>query len=304
MKTVFGVSLGSSRRDHEVVVSFLGEPVRLIRRGTDGDLAAAVRLVEEHDGRVDAIGLGGLDVFLVVAGRRYVIQDALRLVEAARQTPVVDGSGIKNTLERDVVFQLADDGLLRKGTKVLMVSALDRFGMAEALVEVGCDVIFGDLIFTAGIPYPIPTLQELAEVASRVLPEMVKMPLSMLYPTGRAQEEIRRDEKYAQYYRTAEVIAGDWHLIHKYLPERLDNKIILTNTTTSDDVRLLQEIGVRCLITTTPVLSGRSFGTNILEALVVAVSGCRPEELADDGYRAWLRRLDLRPAVRWLAEEG
>ncbi|MHB1611436.1 MAG: hypothetical protein ACYCT0_07080, partial [Sulfobacillus sp.] len=50
-------------------------------------------------------------------------------------------------------------------------------------------------------------------------------------------------------------------------------KIILTNTTTQEDRESLKNRGVRLVVTTTPVLSGRSFGTNVIEAALVAVSG-------------------------------
>lgn len=66
MKRVVSVSLGSARRDHRVQVELLGEPFEIARRGTDGDFDRAVGLLKELDGKVDAIGLGGIDVFLFV----------------------------------------------------------------------------------------------------------------------------------------------------------------------------------------------------------------------------------------------
>jgi len=41
----------------------------------------------------------------------------------------------------------------------------------------------------------------------------------------------------------------------------------LTNTTTSENVEELKKRGVSLLITTTPVIEGRSFGTNVLEGV-------------------------------------
>ena len=70
------------------------------------------------------------------------------MLEAAKITPIVDGSGLKNTLEREAVaFMQRDLGIDLRGKRVLMVSALDRFGMAQALVDAGADVLFGDFIF-------------------------------------------------------------------------------------------------------------------------------------------------------------
>lgn len=300
MKRVFGVSLGSSSRDHVAEVDMLGERISLERRGTDGDLGRAESLIREIDGSVDAIGLGGIDVYVYARGERYTIRDGLRLMQAAQRTPAVDGSGIKDTLERDTVSHLARAGLIGAGSPVLMVSAVDRFGMAEALVELGCDVVFGDLIFSAGIPYPITTLDELADIARRILPEMAKMPFTMLYPTGSQQVDPHARGKFREYYDSAEMIAGDWHYIRKYLPERVDGKLILTNTTTARDVEDLRQRGASRLVTTTPVMNGRSFGTNLIEAMIVALDGRRPEEIGHAGYAGWLRRLALEPSIQML----
>ncbi len=298
MKHVLGVSLGSSQRDHTVQVSMLGEEIELSRRGTDGDLNRAEQLIREHDGQVDAIGLGGIDVYFFARGERYVVRDGLRLMEAARVTPAVDGSGIKDTLERDAVqYLLHKTELLKPTTRVLMVSAVDRFGMAEAIVEIGCPIVFGDLIFSAGMPYPITTLDELADIARRILPEMAKMPFTMLYPTGKEQEKGGASERFHEYYDAADVIAGDWHFIRKYLPPRIDGKWILTNTTTAKDIAELRERGATHVVTTTPEMAGRSFGTNVIEAMIVALAGKRPEELGHAGYAEWLRRLHLEPRI-------
>jgi hypothetical protein len=50
-------------------------------------------------------------------------------------------------------------------------------------------------------------------------------------------------------------------------------KIIATNTTTAADVELFREAGIKYLVTSTPVLEGRSFGTNMMEAALIAASG-------------------------------
>jgi hypothetical protein len=298
------VSLGSSRRDHEVRTEVLGVPFEIKRVGTDGDLERAVALLQELDGRVDAIGLGGIDVFLYVDEHRYVVRDGERLLTAVRRTPVVDGSGLKNTLEREVVHYLAaHTDLLPPGTKVLMVSAADRFGMARALSEVGCDLIFGDLIFAAGIPHAIRSVEELRRLAHRLLPELVKLPFHLLYPTGKKQEEIDSEKaaKFEPYYREARVIAGDFHLIRRYLPERLDGQVILTNTTTPEDVALLRARGAGHLVTTTPVFGGRTFGTNVLEAVFVALLSKPLHEVTPTDYLTLLHRLQFKPHILPLA---
>ena len=275
MKNVVSVSLGSSSRDHRARVNFMGEEFDISRVGTDGKLDAAIAKVRELDGKVDAIGLGGIDVYLYAGRHRYALRDGLRLLEAATITPIVDGSGLKNTLEREAVrFMQNELAIELRGKRVLMVSALDRFGMAQALVDAGADVLFGDFIFALDKDMPVRNLHEFEQLAEKYLPDACKLPFQFFYPTGKKQEK-PPEPKYPQYYADAEIIAGDFHFMRQFMPERLDGKIVLTNTVTQRDIDELSARGVKTLITTTPDLAGRSFGTNVLEAALLALLGKR-----------------------------
>jgi len=287
MKRVVSVSLGSSRRDLCETLTLLGREVVLERRGTDGDLERAASLIRELDGHVDAIGLGGLDLYFYIGKRRYTLRQAARLAAQAESTPVVCGAGLKESLERRVVAEL-DRRMGLKGRRVLMVSAVDRFGMAQALEGAGAAVRYGDPAFILGVPYLLKNLTLVHGLSYALLPFFTQLPISWLYPTGAAQEqEARPGDFYRRAYASAEVIAGDWHLIRRYLPEQLNGKVILTNTTTPANVALLRERGADLLVTTTPRLNGRSVATNVLEAAFVAVTGGKllsPAELS--GYVA------------------
>ena len=271
VKHVVSVSLGSSKRDFCETLTLLGQEVRLERCGTDGSLNGAAALIRELDGQVDALGLGGLNLYVQVGNRRYRLRDAARLEAQAKQTPVLDGGGLKATLEKRVVEELnAKTSLTNK--RIFMVSAVDRFGMAEALSETGAEMRYGDLVTLLGVPLPLRSLATLRGLAGVVLPVARHAPIRWLYPVGEAQE--RGDGgPFTRFYAWADLIAGDWHLIRRYLPERLDGKIVLTNTVTPANTELLHERGADLLVTTTPQLNGRSVATNVLEAAFVAVTG-------------------------------
>ena len=297
VKKVVSVSLGSSTRDHKTTIDFLGEPFIIERIGMDGSLDRAIAKVKELDGNVDAIGLGGIDVYLYAGSDRYALRDGLRLMAAATKTPVVDGSGLKNTLEREAVGYLQRDlGIDVRGVKVLMVSALDRFGMAQALVEAGADVLFGDFIFALDLDKPVRGLDEFERLARRYLPDACKLPFQFFYPTGKKQERPPQP-KYPQYYEEASIIAGDFHFMRAFMPDRLDGKLILTNTVTARDIDDLRARGVARLVTSTPDFGGRSFGTNVVEAAMIALLGKRWADVTDEDYRGLLQRLDLKPRV-------
>ena len=296
MKRIVSVSLGSSQRDHRVEVEFLGEQVVIERIGMDGDLQKVIALIKELDGKATAFGMGGIDLYLFAGRKRYQIKDALRIAEAAKESPIVDGSGLKNTLERRVVQFLSDQlGIDLKGKKVLMVSGVDRFGMAEAFAAAGSQLVFGDLIFALGIQLPITSLRGLRLMAAMLLPLLTRLPFKVLYPTGSKQEKVT--PKYDRYYHQAEIIAGDFLYIKKYMPLNLKGKIIVTNTVTSADLVELERRGVALLVTSTPEFAGRSFGTNVMEALLVSFSGKKPAELSEADYLDLLEKLDFQPRV-------
>ena len=270
MKRVVSVSLGASKRDHVFETDFMGEHFRIERIGTDGDWDKAINLIREMDGKVDAFGMGGIDLYVHLAGKPYIIKDAKKLIAEARKTPMVDGSGLKNTLERKCILDIQKEGILDlRGKNVLMVCGVDRFGMAEAFEEVGARLTLGDFIYTVGIPIPLHSLKTL-KIAGRIAaPIIVNMPFDKLYPTGNQQDVII--PKHSKYYYAADILAGDFNYIRRYLPDKLQGQIIITNTTTSDDMKMLKERGISKVITTTPDMGGRSFGTNVIEALMVAI---------------------------------
>jgi hypothetical protein len=296
MRRIVSVSLGSSKRDHRVSLYILGEEVIIERIGTDGDIKKAIEKVKELDGKVSAIGLGGIDLYFIVGNRRYVVRDALKIAKAVQKTPVVDGSMVKDTLERQTVKKL--DSILPggiKGKNVLLPSAVDRFGMAEAFYNLGANIVIGDFMFALGIPIPIHSIRVLKFLAYVLLPILTKLPFYMLYPVGEKQEE--NTPKFTRYFLWADIMAGDFIYIKKYMPERLDGKIILTNTVTPKDKELLRERGVKYLVTTTPELEGRSFGTNVLEGFLVAMQDKRlPQENDED----FLERIGFKPRVEEL----
>ncbi|MBT9176631.1 MAG: hypothetical protein DDT20_00951 [Firmicutes bacterium] len=300
MKRVVSVSLGSSKRNHAVEAELLGERCVIERIGTDGNLQRAIELVKQLDGKVDAFGMGGIDLYVQAGGRRYMLREAKQIARAARITPIVDGTGLKDTLERKAITFLEDTyGLQLGGRNVLMMCAADRFGMAETFALRGAKLTLGDLIFTVGLPIPLHSLRALGLVARVLAPVLTQLPFAYLYPTGAAQETtVSRGQ---QFFAANEIIAGDFHFIRRFMPQSLKGKIIVTNTVTTDDVTLLSERGVKLLVTTTPEFNGRSFGTNVLEALLVALSGSPHTALSARGYEELLNKLDFKPRIKELA---
>jgi hypothetical protein len=276
----------------------LGQKITLERLGTDGNLERARQLYCELDGKVDALGVGGIDLTLRVKGRHYPLRQALKLVADVHHTPVLDGGGLKHTLERQVMQYVEDEmGDQIRPKRGLVTTAVDRYGMALSFSQAGYEMIYGDLMFSLGLPIPLRSIRAVEVMARLLLPVLGFMPINLLYPTGERQDTIR--PRWGRYYDWPSVIAGDFLYIRRYMPAQLEGKVIVTNTTTPSDVDLLRKRGVSYLVTTTPRLEGRSFGTNVMEAALVALSG-EGRELSTQELEAMLTELDLKPTIQRL----
>ena len=121
----------------------------------------------------------------------------------------------------------------------------------------------------------------------------------MIYPTGERQTK-QGSAKYHRWFEWADWVTGDFHYIRRFRPESMAGKSILTNTTTEEDERDLQRDGLSCLVTSTPVLDGRSFGTNLMEAMIVSLKGAGEGDLSVEFFEDCLDELNLEPAIRRL----
>ncbi|MEA3340011.1 MAG: quinate 5-dehydrogenase [Chloroflexota bacterium] len=299
MKRAVSVSLGSSSRDKKVIVKLKGEEISVERIGTDGDVPRAKQLYAELDGQVDAFGMGGADMYLRLDEREYPLYAALKLIEDVHQTPVVDGRGLKHTLERRL-WELAQPEL--GGTPhfrcAFVPVAVDRLGLAQAVSEVSDEVIFGDLMVALGLPIPVRGIKNFRRVARLMLPIVSHFPMSMIfYGSGGAEHK----PKYQRYWAQSDLIAGDFLFMRKYMPHDITGKTIITNTTTAENVELVRERGARMLITTTPRFEGRTFGANMMEALLTAYAG-QGRPLSDAELNGLIDELDFRPSVQRLNE--
>jgi hypothetical protein len=298
MKRAVSVSLGSSKRDKAVEVELFGEQISIERIGSDGDMEKAAQLFKELDGKVDAFGVGGADLGVMCDQKWYPLYSVQPMIRFIKETPVVDGTGLKNTLEYNAApFIESHIGDYVQEKKAFLTLGADRWGLTMSFVNAGYECIFGDLMFGLGLPFPVRSLSTLKTLAAIMMPIAGRLPFDWIYPTGEKQEV--RDPKWEQYYQWASVITGDCHYIKRHMPERLDGKVITTNTTTPDDVELFRSAGVKYLVTVTPVLEGRSFGANMMEAALIAVSG-KGRVLTNEELQELLDKLGFEPQLQEL----
>lgn len=294
MKHAVSISLGSSKRDKSVKINFKGEEILVERIGTDGDINRAHKMYLDLDGKVDAFGVGGVDLYLRLDEREYPLRAALKLVEGVKSTPLVDGRGLKHTLERRV-FELAKKDLAGSlhFEQAFVPVAIDRIGLAQAVAEVSDRIVLGDLMVALGVPFPIYGIPAFKRVARIMLPMVSRFPMSMIFYGSDGAEQ---KPKYTKFFEGSDLLAGDFLFMRKYMPLDISGKTVITNTTTDENIELLRQRGAKMVITTTPRYEGRSFGTNMLEAALTAYSG-KGRPLSDAELNMLIDELELKPTV-------
>jgi hypothetical protein len=298
MKRAVSISIGSSRRDKTVEVELLSEKISIERIGTDGSMERAAQLFRELDGKVDAFGVGGTDLGLTVGSKWYPLYSVQPMVRFVKKTPLVDGNGLRHTLEIQIAqFVEANIGDYIQEKKVLVTAGVDRWDMAVSFTGAGYQCVFGDLMFALGIPLALRSIPMVKFLAAIMLPVVGRLPFEWFYPTGEKQE--KRVPKWERYYRWATIIAGDCHYVKSHLPYQMDGKVVVTNTTTPEDVELFRQAGIKYLVTSTPALDGRAFGTNMMEAALIAASG-KGRKLTHTELSQMLEQLDWQPQLQRL----
>jgi hypothetical protein len=304
VKKILSISVGSSSRDHTTRHTFLGQECEISRQGTDGDFNKAIQRYADLDGKVDAFGVGGLEFYLRIDQKRWYFRDVSRIRRVVKTSKIGDGNGVKGILERRA-FQALEKHLNEKENKTLkgmpslITTAVERFGMAEAMMDAGLDLTFGDFMFALGLPIAVRKVSTVRLIGHVLLPIITQMPFAWFYALGSEQDK-QPQPKWDKYYKQAAVLGGDFIQIRQYMPDDLTGKIVVTNTTTSKNVEELRKRNLHILVTVTPRLEGRSFGTNVMEATLLALMDKPQSEVVEKDFRDLIERIPLEPNIEVL----
>jgi predicted amino acid dehydrogenase len=298
MRKVVSISLGSSERDYEFSAEFFGRAFHVRRIGCDGDVDLARRMVREHDGQVDAIGLAGMAVEFRVGRRVYRHRPTLRVARAARYTPVVGGRGLRRVVDRWAVADLAErEKELFHRRNVLFMSGIANWDLVEGLREHTDSLTFGDPILHFGAPTPLRGVQALEGYARVAMPLLTRRPYVSFFPRGPAGENLQI-RMLRPWVQRADIVVGDLSLIRHYCPSDMRNKVVLTDSIDDEALADLRQRGVRVVCSTMPSIGGaRSIGLGVLQAIMVANLDKRPATITADDYMDLVRELNLRPRL-------
>ena len=304
MKKILVIHLGGGEEVSRG--NYLGQEIEVRRAGCGGDPARAIQLIQECDGQVDAIGLEGLPAELHLGPARRPHEIGTLLPSAAKQTPVVDGSGIQAGLERwgVILADRAQPGIFSQ-KHILMVPGLNHEGLTQALRRHSPHIRFGDPVVYFGLPdFPgIGSQKMLVQVAGPTLDQLKDAPFRRINP----QPGTPRTPRSVEPFHWADVLAGDIGAIRRYAPAKLSHKTVVVPNAGEEDLEDLKQRGVSIAVVLIPNLEEdgqrRSWGSATVEAILASLRSDRELPLSEDTYLDLIANLEWKPDIRYLQPE-
>ena len=295
MKTVIGISLGASAQDFEFNTTLLGQPMRVLRLGTDGSLAKASKLIKHWDKRATTIGLGVLKDSYKAGSHRFIEKDSAKLKAVAIKAPVTIGGRLGDILQEWALRHAQVElGNFFNNKRVLFFSGLKNYKLAMSMAEYTDNLRFADPINQLGVPKLLTSLQALQLYASGA--HYVKdWSLPAALSSGPVKEWTRFLLRKAM--QKSSVIVAPVYELDEFGLEELAGKTIITSTVSDERMSLLRDKGVHMVIDGAPVMHGHTLGPDLLDAMISAATDKPPAEILEDDYLEIINSLALTPRI-------
>ena len=284
-------------------VRLLGQEIEVLRVGCGGDPEIARQLIGDYDGRVSAIALEGLPARLELGDQVRLHNEGGKLPDTARQTPVVDGRGIRAGLERwgVILADRAEPGIFSQ-KRLLMTPGLNHKGLAQALSRHSSAIRYSDPVLYFALPHFPGVGSELTldQAAGPTLDQLKEAPFRRITPQPGNPGTSRNPDPFLW----ADVIAGDIGAIRRYAPQTLKRKTIVVEWATAEDLEDLSRRGAAIAVTIMPSLQEKGglgrWSAATIEAALVALRSDPQAPLTEDTYLDLLANIEWSPAIRYL----
>lgn len=297
VKTVVGISLGSSAQDFEFSTSFLGVRLHVRRLGTNGSLAKATRLLKYWDKRADAIGLGVLKDGYKAGAYKFIDADSVKLKAVALKAPVTLGGSLGDILQEWAVRHAQVElGSYFNNARTLLFSGLKNYKLAMSMAEYTDNLAFADPLTQLGVPKLLTSLDALQLYASGA--HYVRdWQLPRALSSGPVKEWTRFLMRKAM--QKATVVVAPVYELDEFGLEELAGKTLITSTVSEDRMADLATKGVHMVIDGAPVMHGHTIGPDLFDAMICAATGKHPDELLEDDYLEIIIGLALAPRISY-----
>jgi predicted amino acid dehydrogenase len=295
MKHVVSISLGSSDQDFDFTTDFLGVRMHVRRLGTNGSTAAAVKLIKLWDKNAAAIGIGVLKDNYRVGSRRFIAKESARLLAAAQHAPITTGGRLGDIFQEWAVRHAQTQlGSYFNNARVLFFSGLTDYKLALSMAEYTTNLQFADPLLQLGVPKLLGSLDAL-NLYSTGAHYVKDWSLPSAMATGPIKEWTRFVLRKAM--EKATVVVAPVHELDDFGLQELAGKVVITSTVNDARMARLRDKGVATVIDGSPCMHGHVLGANLLDAMVLAATGKKPQDIMDDDYLEIITGLQSEPRI-------
>lgn len=296
MKKIISVSLGPSSQDYEFNTTFLDEEFTVQRIGTDGDETAAWEQLQRLQSKCDVMGVGMVSDNYAVGDYRFEHPETKRLTHVVTRVPVTTGERIRRILQCSAVRHVQKTlGHYFNNNKVLFLSGMENYEMAQAMSEYTRNIKFADPIIETGVPKTLNSISALEMYA------MGKHNLNRLNPVRKLTPDVPKISKLVKSQvqaamKDAHVIVGTCAEILKYgNKDCLEGKTLITSTVLDNFLEEFKKAEVNLLVDVTPEIVEQPIGVNVLEAMILGALDISDEELSTADLHEIVKELEIKP---------
>jgi predicted amino acid dehydrogenase len=264
------VSLTGSERDYNKDVTFLQHDFRIMRMGTNGDVAAAEALVRKWAHEAAAIAVTGIREARAAGLYDGELEAIERVKRATTAVPVTDGHALRDVLQEWAIRHVQTEmpGFFNNARTVVL-GGVNHDRTTRILREFTQNLEFADPLLRLDLPAKldsIPVLGLAADVGLwpiRRLPGQVKSRLNA--PGQRISNAMARKAA-----RNCDVVVATYDELTGFGLEDLAGKTVVTSAISDDRLAELASRGVDMVLDATPQPFHVTVVAAVLEAMMLA----------------------------------
>ena len=296
-KTIISISLGPIAGDYDFTTEFLGQKLRVLRQGCDGNIDQAEQCLRKWQGQAKVIALEGIRDRQRVGAFQFEQRLTRRLANAAQKTPVTTGTELRDILQEWIIRHLQHE---QKGffnnANVLVFSGAQHYRSARVLSEFTDNLRFADPVLQLGVPKFLNSLHALELYSSGSHQVLKWAPPQVLSPSLAPIPEWNRFILRKALHKANAVVAYFDDLAPFGL-EELAGKTVITSAISPQRLQQLADKGVYTVLDYTPQPFPQTVSIAVLEAMILAALDTSAQRLTEDDILDIITSLELQPRV-------
>lgn len=292
---VVNVSLEGPDRDYDEHVTFLHHDFRIVRMGTNGDVAAAEELVRKWAADADAIAVTGIREARAAGLYDGELAAIERVMQATSDVPVTAGHALRDVLQEWAIRHVQTEmpGFFNNARTVVL-GGLNHDRTTRILRDFTQNLQFADPLLRLDVPARLdshPVLGLAADVGlwpMRMLPGAVKSQIRA--PGTRVSHAMAR-----RAARDCDVVVASFDELTGFGLEDLAGKTLVTSAISDAQLSVLAGLGVDMVLDCTPQPFPVTVVAAVLEAMMLATVS--DSELTNDDLLDMIVSADLEPRV-------